>query len=127
MTGRVGLTEQEEQLLLLLEGDISDIAIDTDLSDEENLLENLQAGINETLNIITAGDTAGTGNVSFEIEDEDSFDEEDNIPLSNYAKKCSVNRKRKAFSWRKNDIDLISSDCNIQFTTTGNCEPFSYF
>lgn len=150
---RVGLTEEEEsRLLLLMEGDISELEMDIESSDEEyemrsmspqdqNLLGNHSAHL--LANISFENDT-----LSFDEEDdlplstflnskETDSDEEDNLPLSRFQNSDRNNfhgRKREKgpkLNWiRGNDLKSVPTECNVVFTnTTRNPDmtPFSYF
>ncbi|KAJ8927229.1 hypothetical protein NQ314_020351 [Rhamnusium bicolor] len=111
---RQGLTEQEEKhLLLLLEGDVSDI--DNEESDGEIDLQ-----IPDASNIpdytLPVGENIG---VAYEVDEksveEEHYDAEDDIPLSLlFQKKNSlpqadflIKKKKTKYRWRHKDIDLV--------------------
>lgn len=101
---RVGLTEKEEKhILLLLEGDVSDIELEE--SDEEDFDENdaFQQTAEVDEDSISQHVTLPNQNISFELEDDLDFDLEDDIPLarllpvessSKYARKKILSGKK---------------------------------
>ncbi|KAJ8926222.1 hypothetical protein NQ314_021431 [Rhamnusium bicolor] len=128
-TSDPGLTPDEEKnLLLLMEDDISDISVDLESSDDEHFLNNARELLSDSgptlLNDLIA-------NASFEI-DHTSSDEEDNLPLSTFVKKnTNISKKKKTNCiWEKFDIQRVNSYCNVTFTNGArdlDMTPLAYF
>lgn len=130
MSGVVGLSEEEEKrILLLLEGDISDIEIEeddnVDEAEEEELIR-LRTIVDPDpvhidLNIL---------NISVEKEKDKTprDDDDDNIPLAIlFPKKQGKPIKRKVL-WKKTHLDDVDTTCNISYTPTEDIlTPLGYF
>jgi hypothetical protein len=141
----VGLTEQEgKHLLLLVEGDISDVEIlNEDISDEEDL------GLLEDEGEVVHGqvlELPGANAIGVEVEeispnvnidpsvdtDGYEFDSEDNLPLLHFVKRSrrymKKEKKEVDWKWKKQDLERVDSACDVTFTTAENIEtPFEYF
>ncbi|CAH2000556.1 unnamed protein product [Acanthoscelides obtectus] len=135
---RVGLTEEEEtHLLLLLEGELSDIEINEEDDDEyEDHITSLPlreyvSDCIDTENVLLQTDM---GNKS-EIQENDatqSEDSEDDLPLEQLASRLrntgSLKTTPVPIKWEKRDIHPVSSECNIYFTSVEKIgTPLEYF
>lgn len=131
---RTGLTEQEEnQILLLLEGDISDIEIQEDDSDEDmedaeetrlqNLLDPEPDGTDEQQILPDL-------QVGLEVNQEtNDWEEDDNISLSALLakEKRPTNSKLKA-SWSKCNLEEVDIQCDVSYTHPEAIKtPLNYF
>lgn len=128
---RTGLSEEEErQLLLLLEGDVSDLDLEESDDDAEFEIEDVQDC--PTSNIIRNG-------LNYEKSNGEEYDSDDDIPLavrfgiqtSNNASHASTSKKekKKEHRWQKRDLDEVASVCEIHFSDPPDPEltPMAYF
>ncbi|KAF5281761.1 hypothetical protein FQR65_LT14556 [Abscondita terminalis] len=108
---RQGLTEDEvRRLLLLLDGDISDVDIESDGEDDE-----LFTASNLTNNKNSPSTSVPVNGVDVEVENVDSeYSSEDDLPLANLKQK---------------DLESISADCYPMFSDPPHPEmtPLNYF
>lgn len=131
---RVGLTEDEEKhIMLLLEGDLSDVEgfIDDDDEDagvdEDELLKlQKQYDPDPAVELVNMPES---NNIQMELEAEpveEDYDSEDNLPLSTFI---NINKKRirPPPKWRNQNIDPVNSECHSVYTNTNNTSPLSYF
>ena len=132
-----GLTEVEEKrLIILMEGDVSDVDIE---SEDENNDENEEELIR--LKNILDPDTEENIELNIsniQIEEEISRRKEnmkegedipDDVPLATIfgiktIRKASVNRQ---LLWKKKDIDEVERTCNINHSHNEILTPLSYF
>lgn len=152
---RCGLSEAEEKhILLLMEGDLSDINIESSDDEDEISLPDTEPSPSTEDMINNVASSSGVqflqiaNQVCVEIETsrkkdenygngcfadiEESEDSEDDIPLAQLPRPkvqlSKAKKHRKFLKWEKKDIENIDSNCEVSFTKPDNIRsPLEYF